>query len=92
MCQCKPLAIKVAEFSDRQEANREMGTGEGDVDMGVPMLVVDQQLTVGGRPVCTDGCGLDRELPTYVLCPISEKVEEYEEEQATGRQRDDPGP
>ena len=30
------------------------------------MLVIDQQLVVGGRRVFTDGCGLDSELPVFV--------------------------
>ena len=62
------------------EANGEMWTGAGDVDMDVPMLVIDQQPTVGGRRVFKDGSGLDSELPTYARCPISEDVEEYEEQ------------
>ena len=33
----------------------------------------------------TDGSGLDGELPTNVLCPISEEVEDYED------QEEDPG-
>ena len=28
-----------------------------------------------------DGSGLDSELPTYVLCPTSEEVEEYEKQE-----------
>ena len=47
----------------------------GDVDTDVP-----QQPTVGGWRVFTDGSGLDSELPTCVLCPISEEVEDYEED------------
>ena len=49
-----------------------MGTSVGDVNTDVPMLVND------ARRVFTDGPGLDSELPTYVLCSISEEVEEYE--------------
>ena len=52
-----------------------------DVDTDVPMLVIDQQPTVRGRRVLTDGSGLDSELPTYVLCPISEEAEEHEEQE-----------
>ena len=51
------------------EADSEMGTGVGDVDTDVPMLVIDQQLTVEGRREFTDGSDLDSKLPTHVLCP-----------------------
>ena len=56
-----------------KEAHSEMGTGVGDVDTDVPMLVIDQQPTLGGRCVFTEGSGLDSELPTYALCFISEE-------------------
>ena len=47
------------------------------------MLVINQQRTVGSKRVFRDGSGLDSELPTCVLCSISEEVEAYEEEQST---------
>ena len=50
------------------EAGSELGTGVGDVDTDVPMLVIDQHLTVEGRRKFTDGFDLDSELPTHVLC------------------------
>ena len=64
----------------------------GDVDTDVPMLVIDQQATVGGRRVCTDGSGLDSESPTHVLCSTTEEVEEYEEQEEDSGKRDETGP
>ena len=59
----------------------EIGTGLGDMDADVPMLVIDQQATVGSMRVFTDGSESDSELPIYVLCLIPEEVEEYEEQE-----------
>ena len=55
-----------------------MKTGLDDVDTDVPMQVIDLQRTVGGWRVLTDGSGLDTELSTCVLRPISEEVKNYE--------------
>ena len=62
-----------------------MVTGVGDVGTDVPMLVIDQQPTVGGRRVFT----LDSELPTSVFCPISEEVvDDEEQEKDSGNEMD----
>ena len=45
-----------------------MGTGVGDVDTDVSMMVIDQWSS------------------SYVLCPISEEVEEYEEQEDSGKE------
>ena len=58
-----------------------MGTGVGDVNTDVLMLVIAQEPTVVGRCVFADGSGLNSDFQTYVLCPISEEVEEYEGQQ-----------
>ena len=62
-----------------------MVTGVGDEGTDVPMLVIDQRPTVGGRRVCT----LDSELPTSVFCPISEEVvDDEEQEKDSGNEMD----
>ena len=61
----------------------------GDLDTDVPMLAIDQQPTVGGRRVCTDGSRLDSELPTCVLCPTSEELEEYDDQEEDARNEQD---
>ena len=62
-----------------------MVTGVGDEGTDVPMLVIDQQRTVGGRRVFT----LDSELPTSVFCPISEEVvDDEEQEKDSGNEMD----
>ena len=63
------------------EANSEMGTGAGDVDTDVPMLVIDQRPSDGGRRVLTERSGLDSEFSAEVLCSISEEAEAYEEQE-----------
>ena len=55
-----------------------MGTGVGEVNTDVPMLVIDQQPTVGGKRVFTDGSG--QRVPS-VLCPTFEELEEYDEQE-----------
>ena len=45
----------------------------GDVDTDVPMLVINQPLTAGGRRLFVNGSGLDSELPTFVVRAISEE-------------------
>ena len=55
MCQCMLLALNVAKFNDQQ------------VRIVRWELVWDGRADVGGRRVLTDGRGLNRDLPTYVV-------------------------
>ena len=49
----------------------------GDVDTDVPMLLAT---AYHWRRVFADGSGLESELAIYVLCHISEEVEDHEED------------
>ena len=65
-------------------ANSAMGgrRGYGRADVG------GRPTGFGGRQARAHGSSLDSEFPTYVLCPISKEVEDYQEQERGQRERD----